>query len=71
MIHYSAGRAVTDWPRLLHLFSRLRPGRTVLEWMESYDVQSLGIDVRRFTSFGVIKVGFHTIVNMAIIILSL
>ena len=51
-----AGRAVTDWPRLLHLYSRLRPGRTVLEWMETYDVTSLGIDVRRFASFGVIKV---------------
>ncbi|KAE9409584.1 NPR2-domain-containing protein [Gymnopus androsaceus JB14] len=28
---------------------------SMLEWMEEYDVQELGIDVRRFTSFGVIK----------------
>lgn len=50
------GRAVTDWPQLLHLYSRLRPGRTVVEWMEEYNVNELGVDVRRFTSFGVIKV---------------
>ncbi|KIY72062.1 NPR2-domain-containing protein [Cylindrobasidium torrendii FP15055 ss-10] len=49
------GRNVPDWPKLLHLYSRMKPGRTVYEWMESYDVESLGIDVRRFTSFGVIK----------------
>ncbi|KAG5653846.1 hypothetical protein H0H81_010119 [Sphagnurus paluster] len=33
----------------------LKPGKTVLEWMEAHDVHHLGIDVRRFTSFGVIK----------------
>ncbi|KAF8559796.1 NPR2-domain-containing protein [Imleria badia] len=49
------GKAVPDWPKLLHLYSRLKPGRTVFEWMESYEVHELGIDVRRFTSFGVIK----------------
>ena len=45
-----------DWPKLLHLYSRLKPGTTVLEWMQEYDVQDLGVDVRRFVSFGVVKV---------------
>ncbi|PCH37993.1 NPR2-domain-containing protein [Wolfiporia cocos MD-104 SS10] len=49
------GEAIADWPRLLHLYSRLKPGRTVREWMVEHDVPSHGIDVRRFTSFGVIK----------------
>ncbi|KZT09533.1 NPR2-domain-containing protein [Laetiporus sulphureus 93-53] len=49
------GEPIADWPKLLHLYSRLKPGKTVREWMEEYDVQSYGIDVRRFTSFGVIK----------------
>lgn len=48
-----------DWPKLLHLYSRLKPGVTVFEWMEEYEVQELGIDVRRFTSFGVVKVPFY------------
>ena len=50
------GRNMPDWPTLLHLYSRMKPGRTVYEWMEGHNVDSLGIDVRRFTSFGVIKV---------------
>jgi nitrogen permease regulator 2-like protein len=33
----------------------MRPGKTVFEWMQDHDVRSLGIDVRRFASFGVIK----------------
>lgn len=49
------GRQVPDWPRLLYLYSRLKPGKTVLEWMQEYQIEQLGIDVRRFTSFGVIK----------------
>ncbi|KAJ7219389.1 nitrogen permease regulator 2-domain-containing protein [Mycena pura] len=49
------GTSIPDWPQLLHLYSRLKPGKTVLDWMETYEVHSLGIDVRRFTSFGVIK----------------
>jgi hypothetical protein len=36
----------------------MRPGKTVFEWMQDHDVRSLGIDVRRFASFGVIKVIF-------------
>ncbi|KAJ7449926.1 nitrogen permease regulator 2-domain-containing protein [Mycena latifolia] len=49
------GRQIPDWPQLLHLYSRLKPGKTVLDWMEAYGIHDLGIDVRRFTSFGVIK----------------
>lgn len=49
------GRSIPDWPKLLHLYSRMRPGKTVFEWMQDHDVRSLGIDVRRFASFGVIK----------------
>ncbi|KAH9981048.1 nitrogen permease regulator 2 [Lactifluus volemus] len=49
------GRAIPDWPEFLHLYSRMRPGKTVFEWMQDHDVRSLGIDVRRFASFGVIK----------------
>ena len=50
------GMSIPDWPKLLHLYSRMRPGKTVFEWMQDHDVRSLGIDVRRFASFGVIKV---------------
>ena len=57
LIHprHNPGRAIPDWPKLLHLYSRMRPGTTVFEWMQDHDVRSLGIDVRRFASFGVIK----------------
>ncbi|KAF8969814.1 nitrogen permease regulator 2-domain-containing protein [Flammula alnicola] len=48
-------RNIPDWPKLLHLYSRLKPGKTIYDWMKAYDVENLGIDVRRFTSFGVIK----------------
>jgi len=34
----------------------MRLGKTIFEWMQDHDVRSLGIDVRRFASFGVIKV---------------
>ncbi|KAF9227654.1 NPR2-domain-containing protein [Gyrodon lividus] len=50
-----SGKSIPDWPKMLHLYSRLKPGKTVFEWMESHHVHELGIDVRRFTSFGVIK----------------
>ncbi|XP_006457955.1 hypothetical protein AGABI2DRAFT_199067 [Agaricus bisporus var. bisporus H97] len=49
------GNPIPDWPQLLHLYSRLKPGKTVYEWQEEYEVEELGVDVRRFTSFGVIK----------------
>ena len=58
----SAGRQVPDWPRLLHLYSRMKPGKTVLEWMHEYQIERWGIDVRRFTSFGVIKVVWDCLV---------
>lgn len=48
---------ISEWPELLHLYSRLKPGITVYEWMERYDTHRHGIDTRRFVSFGVIKVG--------------
>ncbi|KAH9966914.1 nitrogen permease regulator 2-domain-containing protein, partial [Russula dissimulans] len=48
-------RSIPDWPKLLHLYSRMKPGKTVFEWMQDHDARSLGIDVRRFASFGVIK----------------
>lgn len=57
-IPFGLGKRTPDWPKLLHLYSRLKPGKTVYEWMKWYDVESLGIDVRRFTSFGVVKVSF-------------
>ncbi|TCD61809.1 Nitrogen permease regulator 2 [Steccherinum ochraceum] len=49
------GHKVSDWPVLLHLYSRMKPGKTIIEWMQEYDVLSIGVDVRRFTSFGVVK----------------
>ena len=51
-------REISEWPDLLHLYSRLKPGITVYEWMQEYDTQKHGIDPRRFVSFGVIKVLF-------------
>ena len=53
-------RQISEWPDLLHLYSRLKPGITVLDWMREHDVHNkYGIDPRRFVSFGVIKVGRH------------
>ena len=49
------GQQVPDWAQLLHWYSRLKLGKTVLEWMEENHVSD-AIDVRRLTSFGVIKV---------------
>ncbi|KAJ3507271.1 hypothetical protein NLJ89_g6402 [Agrocybe chaxingu] len=39
------GRSIPDWPKLLHLYSRLKPGNTIYEWMKTYDVENLGIDI--------------------------
>jgi hypothetical protein len=47
---------IPDWPDLLHLYSRLRTGKNLYEWMKTYNVEAYGIDVRRFVTFGVIKV---------------
>lgn len=49
------GQRIPDWPKLLHLYSRFRSGKTVQQWMDAWDIHELGIDARRFTSFGVIK----------------
>lgn len=49
------GHNIPDWPKLLHLYSRLKPGRTFYQWKEEYEVEGMGVDVRRFASFGVIK----------------
>jgi hypothetical protein len=54
LIHLQ-GRHVPHWPRLLHWYSRFKHGKTVFEWMEENN-ESDAIDVRRFTSFGIIKV---------------
>ncbi|ODN84327.1 hypothetical protein L202_00301 [Cryptococcus amylolentus CBS 6039] len=51
-----------EWPILLHLYSKLQPGITVHDWIEAHEVLSLGIDPRRFVSFGIIK-GFLRRVN--------
>ncbi|KAF8577354.1 NPR2-domain-containing protein [Ramaria rubella] len=46
------GFDIPDWPHLLFMYSRLKPGRTVFEWEEEHNVRAQGIDVRRFMSFG-------------------
>ena len=49
------GFPIPSWPILAILYSQLRPGITVHEWMETNEVRSRGIDVRRFVTFGIIK----------------
>ncbi|WWC66589.1 uncharacterized protein I206_100492 [Kwoniella pini CBS 10737] len=44
-----------EWPVFLRLYSRLTPGITIHDWIEANEVLSLGIDPRRFVSFGIIK----------------
>lgn len=50
-----SGYLPPSWPTLLRLYSKLLPGTTVHQWIEANDVLSLGIDPRRFISFGIIK----------------
>lgn len=50
-----SGFVPASWPKLLRLYSKLLPGTTVHQWIEANDVLSLGIDPRRFISFGIIK----------------
>lgn len=50
-----AGCELSSWPVLLELYARLRPGITVLQWMQDNQIQERGIDVRRFITFGIIK----------------
>jgi hypothetical protein len=49
------GYSLPSWPKLLSLYSSLRPALTVNDWIDENDVDALGIDIRRFVSFGVIK----------------
>ncbi|ORX35598.1 nitrogen permease regulator 2-domain-containing protein [Kockovaella imperatae] len=49
------GYSRQPWPTLLRLYSHLVPGLTIHEWIEKYHTQALGIDPRRFVSFGIIK----------------
>ena len=44
-----------SWPVLLDLYSHLQPGITVHQWLETNKVSDLGVDPRRFVSFGIIK----------------
>ncbi|KAG8900855.1 Nitrogen permease regulator 2 [Tulasnella sp. 403] len=49
------GHTQLPWPKLLQLYSRLKRGKTVHDWIEENDIANQGIDPRRFVSFGVIK----------------
>lgn len=50
-----AGFGMVSWPELLRLYSLLRAGTTLADWVEENKVDEKGIDVRRFVSFGVIQ----------------
>ncbi|KAJ1584815.1 hypothetical protein NDA11_007459 [Ustilago hordei] len=50
-----AGYGMASWPELLRLYSLLRAGTTLADWVEDNAVDEKGIDVRRFVSFGVIQ----------------
>ncbi|SJX60317.1 related to NPR2-nitrogen permease regulator, partial [Sporisorium reilianum f. sp. reilianum] len=49
------GYAYPSYPEILRLYSLLRAGTTLHDWVEDNDVDAKGIDVRRFVSFGVIQ----------------
>lgn len=49
------GYATPSYPELLRLYSLLRAGTTLHDWIEDNDLDGKGIDVRRFVSFGVIQ----------------
>ncbi|KAN0066076.1 Nitrogen permease regulator 2 [Thecaphora frezii] len=49
------GYPLPSYPELLRLYSLLRPGKNLHEWIEDNDVDAKGVDVRRFVSFGVIQ----------------
>jgi hypothetical protein len=50
------GKEKLPWPRLAWLYARLKPPLTVGMWINQYNVDLDQIDVRRFITFGVIKV---------------
>jgi hypothetical protein len=49
------GFPIPPFPTLLTLYSRLKLGKTLHVWIEENNIAELGIDVRRFITFGVIK----------------
>lgn len=50
-----SGYAMPTYPELLRLYSLLRAGKTLHDWIEENEVDAKGIDVRRFVSFGIIQ----------------
>ncbi|TKY90510.1 hypothetical protein EX895_000508 [Sporisorium graminicola] len=49
------GYTPPSYPEILRLYSLLRAGTTLHDWIEDNDIDGKGIDVRRFVSFGVIQ----------------
>ncbi|SNX81591.1 related to NPR2 - nitrogen permease regulator [Melanopsichium pennsylvanicum] len=49
------GYPTPSYPEILRLYSLLRAGTTLHDWIEDNDIDNKGIDVRRFVSFGVIQ----------------
>ena len=49
------GYPLASYPELLRLYSLLRPGKNLHDWIEENEIDAKGIDVRRFVSFGVIQ----------------
>ena len=49
------GYPMPPYPELLKLYSLLRAGKTLHDWIEDNNLDDKGIDVRRFVSFGVIQ----------------
>ncbi|PWN50339.1 NPR2-domain-containing protein [Violaceomyces palustris] len=49
------GYPTPSYPQLLKLYSLLRAGQTLHDWIEDNDIDAKGIDVRRFVSFGVLQ----------------
>lgn len=50
-----SGYSPPSYPEILRLYSLLRAGTTLHDWVEDNDIDAKGIDVRRFVSFGVIQ----------------
>lgn len=49
------GYQLPTWPTLLRLYGSLRPSTTLNDWIDDNNIETIGIDVRRFITFGVIK----------------
>lgn len=49
------GHVAPPWPTLLNLYTALRPGVVLEQWIEERNVETMGIDARRFVTFGIIK----------------